>query len=227
MKSFAFALNTLSDSLLCSVTVSFFEPIYTNLKAEWLSLLCATDSTHHSTHGKHAQVYDVFVLICSPAGTQYGGLCTSLALTGLFVVCLYAENANLSIYPALPACPLRSLCSPSSTLPRIILLTVVTFGSVVSAHHIHTSRYTHCFVVVVFLVICVNMCKEDPNILGLTSGRFASILPYDFSAHPSACCVLVTVANMTVPQLKLRAIHTVDRCRLWTLAQSHQPLGHI
>lgn len=152
MKSFAFALNTLSDSLLCSVTVSFFEPIYTNLKAEWLSLLCATDSTHDSTHGKHAQVYDVFVLICSPAGTQYGGLCTSLALTGLFVVCLYAENANLSIYPALPACPLRSLCSPSSTLPRIILLTVVTFGSVVSAHHIHTSRYTHCFVFVLLLL---------------------------------------------------------------------------
>lgn len=75
----------------------------------------------------------------------------------------------------------------------------------------HSHQQVHslfCFVVVVvFLVICVNMCKEDPNILGLTSGRFASILPYDFSAHPSACCVLVTVANMTLPQLKLQAIH--------------------
>lgn len=74
-------------------------------------LISASNSTHISTQYTGASVYNVFVEICSPAETQYGGFMhlprSHRAICLLFV----HRNANVSIYPALPACPLRSLCS--------------------------------------------------------------------------------------------------------------------
>lgn len=52
------------------------------------------------------------------------------------------RNANLSIYPVLPAFPLRSLRS-SHQRYLALLLTVVTI--VLFLHRIHTSRYAFVF----------------------------------------------------------------------------------
>lgn len=78
--------------------------IYTNLKAEWHPLPLTAPASAH--------VYYLFVLICSPAYTPQRGF-EHLPLSHRAISLLSAHrNANLSIYPALPASPLRSLCSP-------------------------------------------------------------------------------------------------------------------
>lgn len=84
MKSFAFALYLIH----CSAESQSVFKIRTLTRRQRLSLLL---TAHTSAQGTHAQVYAVFVLICSPAETQEGGWCTPLALTGLFIFCLYTE----------------------------------------------------------------------------------------------------------------------------------------
>lgn len=78
---------------------------------------------------------------------------------GYFVFCLYTENANLSIYPALPACPLRSLCSSHQRyLALFYWQFFVTFWfMLLFLHHIHTGRYARWVFV---RVICVDMCEK-------------------------------------------------------------------
>lgn len=99
--------------LLCStwiqvIACQFFKRIYTNLRAEGLFALCHWQHRHQHTVHMH-KAWDLFVLICSPAAKAKECMhlpCSHRAIRLLFV----HRNANLSIYPALPACPLRSLC---------------------------------------------------------------------------------------------------------------------
>lgn len=142
-EGFAFALyNIIRFTALQSYGL-FSESIYTNLKAERLSLLSATDSTHISTRYTCASVR----CICSDLFTSWnpGRGFMHLPHSHRAICLLFVHrNANLSIYPALPAFPLRSLCSPHQRYLALfywqflLLLVLLPF-----LRHIHTSRYAH------------------------------------------------------------------------------------
>lgn len=122
----SFALALINDSLLCKVTV-FQKSTYTNLKAEWLSLRLTafTPCTIclfwfvHQLNREHS----------------HRAICFLSA----------HRNANLSIYPALPASPLRSLCCVTSTSscwqPALLLLPL--FFTVFSVHLLELWGSTH------------------------------------------------------------------------------------
>lgn len=109
MTSFAFAL--INDSLLRKVTV-YSKSTYTNMKAEWLS---ATDSTHTSTIVQKCTIC-LFWFVHQLKPSRGGGLHLPHSHRAILFFCFLSahSNANLSIYPALPASPLRSLCVTAS-----------------------------------------------------------------------------------------------------------------
>lgn len=157
----SFALCSRQHNRSHRSAVSFLEPVYTNLEAEWLFLLHATDGTHTPVLGTH--MYDAFALICSPAETRARGLVH--APPPLSQGCLYTEMHLEAFSSALPACPLRSLCPPhqcylalfywQSSLLLVLLL---------SPHHAHTSRYARWVSLSWFVFKCVwSPCRPTVN----------------------------------------------------------------
>lgn len=102
-----------------------------------------------------------------------------------------------------------------------------------------------------FLVLYVNMCEENPSLPGgwlfrlfyawnhlpddPTSGRSAWIFPSDFSAYPSTWPSSCHGDKIGMCKSACQHDRTsgwsceaqIDGCRLWVLAQTNQPLGHI
>lgn len=90
----SFALALIIDSLQ---SYGFSKSTYTNLKAEWLS---ATDGTHTSTRVRKCTICSFWFVHQLNREHSHRAICFLSV----------HRNANLSIYPALPASPLRSLC---------------------------------------------------------------------------------------------------------------------
>lgn len=156
LKSFAFARKQHILSL-CSAELQFFSNPYT-LKTELLCFLSATDSTHISTWYTRASVR----CICSDLFTSWNpgeGVHAppSLSQGYLFSVC--TQKCKSKHLPSAACLSFQVPLFPSSTLPRIILLTVVvTIVLLLSLHHLYTSWYSHWVFV---LVICVNVWEDD------------------------------------------------------------------
>lgn len=151
MKSFAFALNNIIWFIALQSHRLFFESIYTNLNAERLSLLSAADRTHISTRYTRVSV----LCICSDLFTSWNPErgCMHLPRSPRAICLLFVHrNSNPSIYPALPACPLRSLCSHHQRY--LALFYWQSLLQLLSLHHIHTSKYAHWVLHLQFVWIC-------------------------------------------------------------------------